>query len=275
MLNSQMLLNTVRHKRNSIEVLKDVVFALFLREIKTRFGAYRLGLLWAFLEPMAFVVILTGIRSLSRTGTLFAGESHGIPYPLFFTLGYVPFQLFSKLLSQGAAAVNSNQGLFNYRQVRPLDALLARTLLEILVFSTVLLLFLSLFWWFGFNATISNPLEFMTVLLLLTLFGGGIGMIICVGQLRLPELGKIVPLLTRPLFFISGLFFSINDIPSQYQHYLLWNPILHAIELIRGACYPSFNTDSVSMSYLTFFALLTSFFGLALYRLEWKRMVAS
>ena len=100
-------------------------------------------------------------------------------------------------------------------------------------------------------------------------------MIICVGQLRFPELGKVVPLLTRPLFFISGLFFSLNDIPSQYHHYLLWNPILHAIELIRNACYPSYNADSVSMGYLAFIALATVFFGLAMYRLDWKRMVAS
>jgi capsular polysaccharide transport system permease protein len=255
--------------------LKDVVFALFIREIKTRFGVYRLGLVWAFLEPMTFVVILTGIRSLSKTGTLFSGESHGIPYPLFFTLGYIPYQLFSKLLSQGAAAVNSNQGLFNYRQVRPIDTLLARTLLEILIFSTVLLLFITLFWWFGFYATITNPLKFISVLLLLTLLGGGIGMIICVGQLRFPELGKIVPLLTRPLFFLSGLFFSINDIPSQYQHYLLWNPILHAIELIRGSCYSSFNTDYVSIEYLSFITIIILFLGLSLYRLDWKRMVAS
>ncbi len=252
-----------------------MVFALFIREIKTRFGAYRLGLIWAFLEPMTFVVLLTGIRSLSRTGTLFAGESHGIPYPLFFTLGYIPYQLFSKLLSQGAAAVNANKGLFKYRQVRPIDALLARTVLETIIFCSVLILFLTLFWWFGFNVHIANPLEFIVTLLLLTLLGAGVGIIICVGQLRFPELGKVVPLLTRPLFFISGLFFSINDIPSQYQHYLLWNPILHAIELIRGSCYQNFDTDSVSLEYLAFTSLVTIFIGLALYRLDWKRMVAS
>ena len=100
-------------------------------------------------------------------------------------------------------------------------------------------------------------------------------MIICVGQLRFPELAKVVPLVTRPLFFISGLFFSLNDIPSQHHQYLLWNPILHAIELIRNACYPGYNADSLSMGYLAFIALVMVFFGLAMYRLDWKRMVAS
>jgi capsular polysaccharide transport system permease protein len=270
-----MLLNTVRHKRNSIEVLKDVVFALFIREIKTRFGTYRLGLAWAFIEPISFIVVLSTLRSVTTSGTFWGAESHGMPYAIFLVLGYVPFQMFSALLTQGSAAVNANQGLFNYRQVRPIDAILARTLLEVLVFSFVILFFLTVFWWFGFNSVIADPLRLIVVFLLFTLFGTGLGMIICVGQLRFPELGKVVPLLTRPLFFISGLFFSINDIPSQYQHYLLWNPILHAIELIRGACYQHFNIESVSISYLSFVSLVTLFFGLAMYRLDWKRMVAS
>jgi capsular polysaccharide transport system permease protein len=269
------MLLTTHNQRSSLEVLKDVVFALFIREIKTRFGVYRLGLVWAFLEPMTFVIVISALRSISSGGGLFSGESHGMPYPIFLLLGYIPFMLFSKLLTQGAAAVNANQGLFNYRQVRPIDAILARTLLEVLIFSGVLLIFIALFWWFGFDAIIAAPVRLVVTLALLSMLGGGLGMIICVGQLRFPELGMVVPLLTRPLFFISGLFFSLNDIPSQYHDYLLWNPILHAIELIRTACYPGYNAAFVSMGYLAFIALSTVFFGVAMYRLDWKRMVAS
>jgi len=262
-------------QRTSLQVLKDVIFALFIREIKTRFGAYRLGLAWAFLEPVAFILVLSAIRSFRSSGGLFGGESYSIPFPVFFMLGYVPFQFFSKLLTQGAASVNANRGLFNYRQVRPIDAILARTLLEMLIFSSVMLIFLMVFWWFGFNATIADPAQFFMVYAVLGIFGCGIGMILCVGQMRFPELGKVIPLFTRPLFFISGVFFSLNDIPSQYHQYLLWNPVLHAIELIRYACYPSYNVDAVSFGYLAMSALFAVFFGLALYRLDWKRMVAS
>lgn len=266
---------SIRKQRSSLEVYKDVVFALFIRELKTRFGAYRLGLVWAFLEPISFVLVLTALRSFKKSGDFFGGESHNIPFPVFFMLGYVSYQLFSKLLTQSAAAINANQGLFNYRQVRPIDAIQARGLLEVLTFSSVMLIFMTNFWWFGFDAKITDPLKFCSVLILLSMLGGGVGMIICVGQLRFPEMGKVVPILTRPLFFISGIFFSLNDIPIEYQKYLLWNPVLHAIELIRNACYPMYNADSVSLVYLAFSALVVVFFGLSLYRIDWKRMVAS
>jgi capsular polysaccharide transport system permease protein len=144
-----------------------------------------------------------------------------------------------------------------------------------MIFSNVILIFLIVFWWFGFKVSVADPLRFVGIFSLLSMLGGGVGMIICVGQLRVPELGKIIPMLTRPLFFISGLFFSLNEIPIQYHHYLLWNPILHAIELIRNSCYPGYNADAVSMGYLALITLVTNFFGLALYRLDWKRMVAT
>jgi capsular polysaccharide transport system permease protein len=252
-----------------------VIFALFIRELKTRFGAYRLGLLWAFLEPTLFVIMISAIRSFRSYGGIFGGEAYGIPYPIFFMLGIVPYKCFSSQLTQGAAAVRANQGLFTYRQVRPIDALIARTLLEILIYSSVFLIFMTVFWWFGFAVSIAQPLKLIGVFILLTLLGSGMGLIICVGQLRIPELSKITPLLIRPLFFISGIFFSINEIPAQYQHYLLWNPMLHAIELIRNACYSSYNVDLVSWGFLAISALVTSFFGLAMYRLDWKQMVAS
>ena len=124
-------------------MLKDVIFALFIREIKTRFGAYRLGLVWAFLEPMSFVIVHIRHSISQQWRIIVWWGNHGIPYPIFLMLGYVPFMLFSKLLTQGAAAVSANQGLFNYRQVRPIDTILARTLLEVLFISGVILIFMT------------------------------------------------------------------------------------------------------------------------------------
>jgi capsular polysaccharide transport system permease protein len=44
--------------RSGLEVQQATVKALFLREIKTRFGKYRLGYFWAVLEPAAHLLVL-------------------------------------------------------------------------------------------------------------------------------------------------------------------------------------------------------------------------
>ncbi len=46
--------------RSGLEVQQAVIKALFMREIKTRFGKYRLGYLWAVLEPAAHLMVLVG-----------------------------------------------------------------------------------------------------------------------------------------------------------------------------------------------------------------------
>lgn len=269
------MLTSIPPSRNPIQVLKDVVFALFVRELKTRFGAYRLGLLWALLEPLSFVLIISAIRSARKTGSIFGGEVYEIPTPIFFVLGYTAYKLFSNLFSKCAAAVQANQGLFAYRQVRPIDAIIARVVLEVLVLITVLLLFMGIFWWFGFNVRFTLPLEFFVAFSLLTVLGGSMGLISCVTQIRFPEISKVLPLLNRPLFIISGVFFSLKEIPPEYHKYLLWNPVLHAVEIIRDTCYPGYKVDSVSMGYLAAIAFSALFLGMALYRLDWKRMVST
>ena len=45
--------------RTPFEIQKAVVFALFVRELKTRFGKYRLGYVWALLQPIAHVMVLS------------------------------------------------------------------------------------------------------------------------------------------------------------------------------------------------------------------------
>jgi len=49
--------------RTPWQIQKSVVFALFLRELKTRFGAYKFGYVWLLLEPMAHVIVLSLIFS--------------------------------------------------------------------------------------------------------------------------------------------------------------------------------------------------------------------
>jgi capsular polysaccharide transport system permease protein len=110
--------------RTPLEIQKAVVFALFIRELKTRFGKYRLGYVWAVLEPMAHVIVLSIIWSVMGRK-----EFDGIPLPLFLATGIVPFLFFQKTTAQCMHAIEANRGLFNYRQVRPIDPVLSRIIL--------------------------------------------------------------------------------------------------------------------------------------------------
>jgi capsular polysaccharide transport system permease protein len=76
------------------------------------------------------------------------------------------------------------------------------------------------------------------------------------------------------MFFISGIFFSLQDIPQEYWHYLTWNPLLHAVELARFAAAPAYGDAGVSYFYLDIFTILSVFFALACYHIGWKQAIS-
>lgn len=256
--------------RSGFEVQKAAVNALFLREIKTRFGKYRLGYLWAALEPMAHMLILLGIFGYIMRRTM-----PDISFPVFLINGIVPFFMFSNITNRSIGAIEANQGLFNYRPVRPIDTIIARTILEALIYAVVYVLLMAIVGLLGEEFEVVNLISLVLVWLMLIIFSCGIGLIFMVIGKTFPETEKFLPILLKPLYFISCIMFSLHAIPKEYWPYLLWNPIVHVVELSRAAIVPGYSSDGVSLSYLTLCALVSLFVGLVLYRNGEEAMLTS
>src|SRR5690242_4852375 len=117
-----------QRKRSPLEVQRAVLFALFVRELKTRFNGSWSGLVWVLLEPLFKLLVMVAIfGALGRT------VSPSIDYPVFVLTGLLPFYVFRNLVLRLMEAVDANRGLFAYRQVKPMDAIVSRALLEIVV----------------------------------------------------------------------------------------------------------------------------------------------
>lgn len=256
--------------RSALVTMRDVVFAIFMRELKTRFGAYRLGLVWAIVEPLSFILIMSWIRLLVGDG-----DVYGIPGMIFFALGILQYNLFSNIVRQTSSSIPSNRGLFAYRQVKPIDAVLARTLLEFLVICSAGAVLMVLYMWFGNTLELDDPLLVLAAIVGFVLFGMGFGLMVTSAVLFVPEVEKVVGIITRPLFFASGIFFSLYDIPSQYHELLLLNPLLHGVELVRHGFYRTYPSAGLSLEYLYLWVLGAVFLGFSSYRLVRSRLVAS
>ena len=118
---------------------------------------------------------------------------------------------------------------------------------------------------------IDNPLMLLAYAISLWWLATMLGMLFAVAIMFVPEVGKIKGILTRPLFFMSAVFFSIQDVPREYWPYLDWNPILHAIELSRYSAYTSYGQEGVNPQYFFSFVLTTTFIALACYQTYWRR----
>ncbi len=257
-------------RRSSLVIMRSVVFALMMREMKTRFGAYRLGYLWALLEPGIHVAVFAILF-----GVILHRSMPGIDYTLFVVTGVVPWLMFNNMLTRGMSAVSANTGLFGYRQVKPMDSFVARMLLEGLIHFAVFVIFLLIMQWIGVSVSIENPLGVMAALMLLFAFSFGLSLIMCIVVTQYPEIQKVVPIVTRALYFMSGIFFSIDHIPPRYRDYFMWNPVLQANELGRDAFFRAYTTPEGNWEYLALVAVLAVVFGMALYRQNNERLVTT
>lgn len=156
--------------------------------------------------------------------------------PFLFT-GVFLFAFFSGSFSNGASSITSNGGLVRSlsfpRILLPLAAV-TRQFLNLLPQLAVLAVLL-----IALQQTISITwLAMIPILLLAIMFSLGLAMIAARLTVQVRDLTKLIPFVTRILFYISGIFFSIEKVIAPFPAlapFVYLNPIYDFIELSRGA----------------------------------------
>lgn len=250
--------------------MRDTVHALMMREIKTRFGSNRLGYFWALAEPMAQAGIMALMFSLMGRNSV-----SGIPVALFLMVGILPFKMFSKLLPQLSAAVESNKGLLSYRQVTAIDPIITRVIIEAATFLIVYCLLMGFMAWLGFAVIPDDLLAVLYASSLLIIISVGLGLMLCTGVTYWNDLSKVFSMISMPMMIISGVMFCATMIPPQYWYLFDWNPVFHAIELSRDAYFSAYTTPVGDWAYLELCAFISFSFGLMTFHLNRLRFITT
>jgi len=208
--------------------LTQRIGALIERERRTRFAGGALGYLWAYVTPLmwiAFVVVL--FRLLDRVPPLFVGAE------IFVASGFLPYLIFRQTITTLSRTVPANRYMLYVRPVCVNDLLLASALLEgfnvtvtaLLVFGAVTI---------AFRADL--PADVAQVILGLCvawLLGVGVGRFVAVVGLYSDSFARAVPIILRPMFWLSGIFYTATELPGVVQQVLWFSPLLHITETVR------------------------------------------
>lgn len=246
--------------RSNWQVTWAVWRALLLREAVSRLFGRRAALFWLLLEPMAhiafFVFIFTVLR-MRHVG--------GMDTALWLIVGFLAFFLFRRTAIQGQGAVGANRALYTYRQVKPVDGVLVRSLLEGLLMLLVGTLVLAGAGLWGVPLQLHDPLTVASALLGLWLLGVAWGLMASVAVELVPELGNLLSMLMMPLMILSGVIFPLSAIPPPWREWVMLNPIAHGIEGVRAGIAPYYHAvPELNLAYLHGYTLVALFLGLAL-----------
>jgi capsular polysaccharide transport system permease protein len=245
----------------------QVVHALILRETRTRFGAHYLGYLWAFIEPILWILTFYGLFYLSnRTGR------NGMDSISFLTTGIVPYQLFRETTGRSMAAINANRALLFYPHIRPLDLIISRTILEAVTYVSVFSVLLGLAALLQSDFVFNDPINTLAALMLASLLGASLGLVLCSLSVFSNSIERFIGPILRPLFWVSGVFFTANDLPTHYRELILWNPVLHIVEFVRDSWFASYQARYLNLTYVYSWILGCAFLGLILERFARRRL---
>jgi len=234
--------------------LADMEFAL--RAEKGAFGVW--GVVF---EPMFLMLTLLALRILVRLTT-----TDLLNPVIWLVCGVVLLYLFRKVGLKALTGVSKKQKLFFYRRIRPLDTLLASTLIEARIHASILVLvFLAVSAW-SWTFQIDDPALMVVDFLLTVCLGLGVGMSALVVGHRIP----IVKVLTkfginRILLWTSGIFFATYTLPGPARPFVTWNPLLHSVELLRHSINTAYPLPDISLQYLAICTFVSVGFGLVFY----------
>ncbi|EAQ23717.1 putative cell surface polysaccharide export ABC-2 transporter permease protein [Roseovarius sp. 217] len=235
--------------------------ALILREMSSTYGRSALGYLWAILEPVAGIMLMTFLFSLA-----FRSPSLGTNFPLFFASGVLPFMAYMDISGKMSLALRFSKQLLFYPGVTYIDALIARFILNALTHVLIaVMLFPLILFLYDVNVIIDMKALAMGYLLAFAL-GIGVGTLNCFLLSVFPIWERAWAILNRPLLLISGVIFLYDTVPMPYRDWLWWNPLVHPIGLVRKGIYSTYDAEYVSSVYVLTVSGITLMLGLLLLR---------
>lgn len=255
---------TVRiRKRSPYAEFFSTLLQLLIRQIKVKVGSSGVGIIWILVEPIFGVVIL----GLVLKPFLGRGVDSEIPYVFFLLCGFILLKTFMGSLTAGIGALSSGKNLLIFRQIQPFDLFIVKFLYNFLETMVSFLLFISISAWFGVNVSYGQLHILFACFIITWLYGSGLGLF--VGSLvhKYEFLKIMVAIISRPIFFVSCIMFSLNAMPLAVRKYLLMNPIVHTVEELRMSIFPNdYFVAEVNLFYPFICSLVTVCMGLVAYR---------
>ena len=238
-----------------------VMFAVMLRNIRTRFFGHGLGYLIAIAWPLTHILALVVI-------SVFAGRAppFGESTALFIATGTAPFMVFSYVSRFMQMSVLMTRPLLAFPQVKVVDVLFASGVLEVLSSCCVILLLLMLAWFFDIPATPRDIVEAFYALAASVLLGFGVGLVMGVIALAAPIWATIYALLMIVLWVTSGVLFVPDSLPEPLRSMAAYQPVLQVVEWMRSAYYEGYGEGVLDRRYVLEVAVGSIFLGLLLER---------
>lgn len=210
---------------------RELIYFLTWRGIKVRYKQTTIGVAWAVLQPLAMMLVFTAFF-----GKLAKLPSQGIPYPLFFLAGLVPWQFFLRTFTESSNSLIADQRLITKiyfpRIIIPLATSIVACF-DFLISACLLVLFM-----FFYGVTPGGSFVTFPLFLLLLLFCIlGFGFWFSALNVEYRDVAYVVPFLSQLMFFLTPVVYPMSMVPERFRMIYAVNPMVGVVEGFRYALF--------------------------------------
>jgi capsular polysaccharide transport system permease protein len=240
----------------------NIILALILHDIKSRFFGSGLGYVVTMLWPAVHIVAVIMIYVLTARVV-----PYGSSAILFAATGVIPFLASTYLARFIIMGAMSNKSYLQYPIIKIIDLFISRAILEFVSASLVISIMIFGLSLIGIDCMPYDAVQAAYALLASLLLGLGLGVVNGLISMVLPLWNIVFALLTIATYASSGTFFLPSALPLTAQYYLSFNPLLHAVVWMRSAYYPAYDQHILDKSYILEWGLGSLVVGLVSERL--------
>jgi lipopolysaccharide transport system permease protein len=210
-------------------VYRELLFFFIWRDIKIRYKQTVIGAAWAVLQPVLTMVVFSIVF-----GRLLKTPSDGIPYPLFSFAALIPWQLFSRALSDSANSLINNQQMLTKIYFPRLFLPTASILSGLLDFGISLLVLFGMMFYYQIKITWAIfTLPLFVLLAILTALAVGIWLSAL--NVRYRDIKYVLPFLLQIWLYATPVAYSTGIIPEKWRFIAGLNPMSGVVNGFRWA----------------------------------------
>jgi lipopolysaccharide transport system permease protein len=206
---------------------RELVYFLTWRDIKVRYKQTAIGIVWALLQPLAMIVVFSLFF-----GKLAGGQSEGLPYALFTLTALLPWQLFSRSISESTNSLVTDQKLITRvyfpRIIVPAATNLAAVVDFFIAFGLLILMMV----FYGVvpqSAVVWFPI-FIGLMIIASM---GVGFWLSALNVEYRDVMYTVPFLNQLWFFATPIVYPSSIVPMKFRALYALNPMVGVVEGFR------------------------------------------
>jgi len=247
-----------------------VVFAVMLQDMRTRFAGGYLGFLIAVGWPLANLVMLLVVRMLIAIVAPI-GDSPAI----FYGTGLLPYILCFYPGRMMNIVMYQNRAMLALPEITPMNLIIARALLEILIAVLVTVIFFAGLALYGIDFMPTDPVVAAEAIAVAIFLGIGIGVFNVVFGTLMGQFYQMAYILIMVgLLTASGAYIPLIYASDKIKRWLEWNPLYQVVNWLRSAYYMDNTMIEIDRLYLIGVASIFLLLGLAGERLLRGKLLA-